>query len=165
MLADCERQVEPRLSGPGTQGPALTPFTVSHPLTQPRSALSTPLPPPPPPSGPCSSITPLHSIIFCRKIKEVAHALRREISESSPSPLAPPSVLVSVVGLMASLVTLKLTAVVLYCSVSGRNLMTNQIFYQDCDWSCSIIKSRDSNNDSNYVEISVQITADLSLTY
>ena len=38
--------------------------------------------------------------------------------------------------------------------------MTNQIlFYQDCTVLLNIIKTGDSNNDSNYVEITVQITA------
>ena len=44
--------------------------------------------------------------------------------------------------------------------------MTNQIFYQDrSQVLLNYIKSGDSNNDSNYVEIAVQITVDLSVTY
>ena len=41
-------------------------------------------------------------------------------------------------------------------TLSGRNPMTNQIFYQVL---LNYIKTGDSNNDSNYVEIAVQITA------
>ena len=44
--------------------------------------------------------------------------------------------------------------------------MTNQIFYQDrSQVLLNYIKTGDSNNDSNYVEIAVQITVDLSVTY